>query len=202
MTYKDRTCNHCGVTYSPRTSREKHCSWQCRFLEVLSGFKGIDGCWDWPKSIAKNGYGTFATNPGEPRTAHRLSMELYLGEPIPQGLFVCHTCDNRKCVNPSHLFLGTPLDNVQDMIRKGRQTDYSRVARGDDHPLRRNPTLAFRKYSDELLREMASKANSASRREVAAQYGVAHSTVNRAVELFGSSAGSRAKTDLIDRMAK
>lgn len=202
MTYKDRACNHCGVSYSPRTSREKHCSWQCRFLEVLSGFTGVDGCWEWPKSIAHSGYGQFATNPGEPRTAHRLSMELYLGEPIPKGLFVCHTCDNRKCVNPAHLFLGTPADNIRDMIQKGRQQDYSNMCRGDDHPLRKDPALHFRKYSDGLMQEMARKAESASRRKVAEEYGVNHSTVNDAVRKFGSSAGSRAKTDLIDRMNK
>lgn len=79
------------------------------------------GCYLWTGRIDGSGYGSFQDGP-RPRRASRVSWEFYVG-PIPVGLNVLHRCDNRVCVNPGHLFLGTIRDNVLDMVSKGRHAN-------------------------------------------------------------------------------
>lgn len=77
------------------------------------------GCWEWEKHITKSGYGTISIN-GKSTRAHRASYEAFVGK-IPDGLVVCHKCDNPRCCNPDHLFVGTFLDNTIDHLLKGRK---------------------------------------------------------------------------------
>lgn len=78
----------------------------------------VTGCWNWRAPLDREGYGCITVAKKKQR-AHRVSYEVYRGE-IPAGLLICHRCDNRRCVNPGHFFLGTIADNNKDMTEKGR----------------------------------------------------------------------------------
>ena len=85
----------------------------------------VTKCHIWNASKTEKGYGRISIN-GSARRAHRVAWELANG-PIPKGMFVMHSCDNPSCVNAAHLSIGTPRDNTNDMLRKGRS------AKGERH---------------------------------------------------------------------
>ena len=93
---------------------------------------GHESCWPWTGSVCSDGYGTIGTT-GEGREGskivgtHRVAYESVHGA-IPSGMCVCHRCDNPRCCNPAHLFLGTQRDNVYDCIAKGRRGAQKRKA--------------------------------------------------------------------------
>jgi hypothetical protein len=113
------------------------------------------GCWLWRAAMRANGYGAFGVGQ-RVEAAHRMAWILEHG-PIPPGMCVCHTCDNRRCVRPAHLFLGSQPDNLADMRAKGRQRAASGRAHGTKtHPERvaRGVALPFAKLDERAVREI------------------------------------------------
>lgn len=114
-----RQCLKCYLTQMSKPSID-------RLYKRLSNTSDKDACWIWTGARRNGGYGNIRVN-GKRLPASRLSWILHNGE-IPDGYQVCHKCDNPPCCNPLHLFLGTPRDNVHDMISKGRQATGKAVA--------------------------------------------------------------------------
>ena len=119
--------------------------------------QGPDECWEWTNGLNGNGYGSFNIE-GKIHTAHRASYLLNVG-PIPEGQVVRHSCDNRKCVNPAHLEVGTYSQNNQDIVNRGRR----------DYKLTIHDARAIR---EELERGCLQKV-------LAARYGVSNGLISQ-----------------------
>jgi len=127
-------------------------------------------CWKWVGAIfsADKPYGQFTIQGDVSVRAHRVSWSISNGR-IPDGMHICHRCDNPPCVRPDHLFLGTDLDNVRDMIAKGRM----RKAGGEGHPKARLNDVAVR-----AIRHMYRRGVTTER--IAAAYGMSETAIRYA----------------------
>lgn len=146
-----------------------------------------DGCWLWTGAIGESGYGRLYTRRGTLTGAHRFAWELHFG-PIPAGMFVCHHCDTPACVRHDHLFLGTPLANVRDMISKGRESHAGATnpIRGDAHMwhrnVRRGTANNMSRLTDDMVRYIRSEvAAGRMQKDVAAEIGMSKMAISRVV---------------------
>lgn len=152
-------CRACGNEFKrsrPDQNSEHYCSLACRFWSKVDKSAGVDACWPWTaKSKHKAGYGVISVD-GKRNVSHRVAWELARGE-IPPGMHVCHKCDNPPCCNPSHYFLGTPADNVLDMVDKGRHgTKGKKLPEWWKEKLRKPKTITTPR-TPELMREITTK---------------------------------------------
>lgn len=173
-------CKHCGVEFRTISNKQVYCSDDCSFLDRL---KKIDetGCLEWQGNVNNQGYGVLRAFSGGVRKmvqAHRYAWERVNGK-IPDGLCICHKCDNPRCVNVEHFFLGTRFDNNKDKALKNRAgkrvfTDeerqtYSLMNRGE-----RSKTSKLKE--EDVLHIIAMKGK-ISQRTLAELYGVSRSCI-------------------------
>lgn len=114
-------CDYCGKVIQ-KNGGQRFCSEKCR-VKFHSEEKE-SGCWEWKGAITKSGYGVGWAF-GRYIRAHQLSYIAFKGD-YPRNMLICHTCDNPKCVNPYHLYLGTPKSNMEDKIKRGRKGNCGR----------------------------------------------------------------------------
>lgn len=161
-----RDCVWCDERISLPADKRKmgrvlYCSAGCHIMALS---QRVGDCWVWPQVNHRTGYGQINVRvQGYGRKemrAHMAAFRCFVGD-IPAGQFVCHECDNRVCVNPRHLFLGTPKENSQDAARKGRM---ARGERSHLSKLTESQVLA-------IFTETGTQA------EIAARHGVCRGTV-------------------------
>lgn len=127
-----------------------------------------DGCWNWIGCRDRKGYGEFKSYRGASARAHRFSYSAFVGD-IPDGMCVCHKCDNRACVNPSHLFVGTNHDNVLDRHRKGRSVI----------PDNRGSNNYNAKLTESDVRRIRELCNTMTDKEIAHEFNMSQNIINR-----------------------
>lgn len=153
-----------------------------RFWDKVKDSQAAGRCWEWGAGRMPRGYGLFRIN-GQNRLAHRVMYRLKKGG-IPEGMMVCHTCDNPCCVNPEHHFLGTSSENQQDMKRKGRST------LGEKHWTRFHPDrISFgerngmAKITPDIVRRIREiySAGGRSQQSIGDEFGLSQTHVGRIV---------------------
>jgi hypothetical protein len=128
-----------------------------RFWSKVDRSGGPNACWPWTAGLSSRRYGKVKIG-GKSYGAHRVAM-LLAGTDLPAGAFACHRCDNERCCNPTHLFAGTPKENMHDKIRKGRAT------RGSD-------VVGSKLTEDQVHEIRAAMLMGATQRGIARLYGI------------------------------
>lgn len=138
-----------------------------RFLLYVNIPENLNDCWEWVGGKSSNGYGAFNIN-RKMCCAHRVSYALFVDR-IPDDMDVCHKCDNRACVNPAHFFLGTNQDNMNDKVKKNRQSHHTKN-RGENH-------WSHKLTEQEIyqIREMSKQGY--TQQEIANVFGVSQSNI-------------------------
>lgn len=149
----------------------------------------VSVCWPWLGCRRGDGYGA-AHSDGRQYGAHRVAYTLTLG-PIPRGMLVCHRCDNPVCCNPGHLWIGSPGDNMRDMVAKGRHARKGphNPARGDRNGSRTQPHRLVRgvahpssKLTESEVRDIRDRVRCGEHKAaLAREYGVAPLSIQRLV---------------------
>lgn len=157
------------------TKIEKVCLSDVR-EDFMARVEKTETCWNWIGTISCWGYPHFKKN-GIIVRAHRLSYHLFKG-PIPNGLIVRHTCDNRRCVNPEHLLIGTPQDNSNDMVERNRMlvgNDWYNAHKGTIRFGERHPTAKLKEGQVIEIFDLLNRG--VPQRKIAKMYGVVQGTI-------------------------
>jgi hypothetical protein len=153
--------------------------------------KGLDDCWNWKGWRDKDGYGQIKIG-RKGILAHRAAYQFFTGK-IPDGLLICHKCDNPSCVNPNHLFLGTQKDNIQDAVKKGRMAandkHYSRLY---PEKLARGNRSGRRLHPESYLGERNSRSKLAEEqvKEIRALYAMGDISIRKLATIYDMSKSS------------
>jgi len=158
----DNTNRYLGKKFPKRWTAEQ------RFF--ASWAQDENGCWNWLGSLSPRGYGRIKVGDKNYRS-HRYSWATENGRQIPDGMVVCHACDNPKCVNPTHLFIGTMADNVADCVRKGRHARGERLA----HPRARGEKNGNSRLTEQQVNRI--KSDGRPQRVIAAEFGVSQTAI-------------------------